>query len=413
MTAQEAAHELGISLATLYSYVSRGLIRSEPGDSSKHTRRYNAEDVQRLREKQEQRRDPEKVINRVVDKMIDEALYWGQPMLDSAITLIEDGGLYYRGYDALKLAAEWSVEEVAALIWTGDSARFDSLFRNANGALSARCQTLCDCLPDSAPLERFQMLLPAAATEDIAAYDLRPEAVAHAGARVLRLLTALAAGQITPDKDGIAVTLQRAWRPDDPTATRLLSAALILCADHELNVSSFTARCVASAGSPPYAVVNAGLSALQGGKHGGATARVEALFREAGNAQNARMVIGDRIRRGETLPGFGHRLYPQGDPRGRLLLELTLAACPYTPTMTLATALAREARAALGDGPNVDFGLVTLCRALELPTGAPLTLFALGRTIGWIGHAIEEYQANHLIRPRARYTGKMPAKNEA
>jgi len=42
---------------------------------------------------------------------------------------------------------------------------------------------------------------------------------------------------------------------------------LVLCADHELNVSSFTARCVASAGSHPYAVVTAALGVLEGPKH--------------------------------------------------------------------------------------------------------------------------------------------------
>jgi citrate synthase len=411
LTAAEAAAELGISLPTLYSYVSRGLIRSENADRSRRTRHYDAGDVQRLKDRQEQRRDPAKVI----EKVIDEALHWGTPMLDSAITLIERGNLYYRGQSALTLAETETPERVAALIWTGERERATGLFDGVQGALSPRCVALRDCLPDSTAVEQFQILLPAAGTEDVAAYDLRPNAVAQAGARLLCLLTALAADQPQLDAD-IATTLQRAWRPNDspgnPNTARLLGAALILCADHELNVSSFTARCVASAGSPPYAVVSAGLAALQGAKHGGATARVEALFREADSPRNARATIASRIRRGETIPGFGHRLYLQGDPRGQLLLDWIRRDYLYSPGVALANALIAEAGTALNDHPNVDFGLVTLCRALELPPGSALTLFALGRTIGWIGHAIEEYQANRLIRPRANYTGNQPSTSD-
>jgi citrate synthase len=399
LTAQEAAQELGISLPTLYSYVSRGLIRSEDADRGRRTRRYAAEDVLRLKERQEQRRDPAKAV--------DAALHWGAPMLASAITLIDRGRLYYRGRDALALAETETPERVAALIWTGEPERAEELFAAADGALSPRCLALQACLPHGSAMERFQVLLPTAA-DDAAAYDLRPHVVAHTGARLLRLMIALAADRPHLDAD-IAAALQRAWRPDRPEATGLLSAALILCADHELNISSFTARCVASAGSPLHAVVGAGLAALQGIKHGGATARVEALFRETAQPSNARATIADRIRRGEPPPGFGHRLYPQGDPRGRLLLEQTRRLFPSSPAIALADALIAETRAALDEHPNVDFGLVTLCRALELPAGTPLTLFALGRTIGWIGHAGEEYRENRLIRPRANYVGIQPA----
>jgi citrate synthase len=59
-----------------------------------------------------------------------------------------------------------------------------------------------------------------------------------------------------------------------------------------------------------------------------------------------------------------------------------------------------------GAAPTLDLGLVVMAQALGLPPGTALTLFAIGRTVGWIGHAIEQYQLDQLIRPRARYTGK-------
>jgi citrate synthase len=190
--------------------------------------------------------------------------------------------------------------------------------------------------------------------------------------------------------------------------TPLLESALIYCADHELNVSAFAARVVASARATPYAVVTAGLAALQGSLHGGATERVNAFFREVSTADNARTAIAARLRRGESIPGFGHPLYPQGDPRGRALLAKVAATYPTTPGWQLAQQVMGEMETAVAAHPTIDFALVTLAWAAGLPVGAPLALFAIGRTVGWLGHAMEQIEQDQLIRPRARYTGPMP-----
>jgi citrate synthase len=185
-----------------------------------------------------------------------------------------------------------------------------------------------------------------------------------------------------------------------------LDSALILCADHELNISSFTARCVASAGSTPYAAVVAALAALQGHKHGGVGERVSAFLDLA--ATDPQRAVRDCLRRGEALPGFGHQLYPAGDPRGRLLLEMAHNARPAAPILAVAEAVVATADQAIQVAPNLDFGLAVLARALALPVYTPFTLFALGRTAGWIGHIIEQYGVNQLIRPRSRYVGVQP-----
>ena len=398
LTAQEAAEALGISMPTLYAYVSRGLIRSEPLDQGKRTKRYRAEDVQKLKNRKEQRHNPAKVV--------EGALHWGVPLLESALTLIADSQFYYRGYDAVKLARTHSVEQVATLIWTGtlptDS---PALFGPASGRLPARCQAIRRQLVDLPAMEAMQTLLPLAAVDDVSAYDFRPAAVAQTGAHLVRMLTAIAAGQETADS-GVAETLQQSWVPHQPPAVQLLKQALILCADHELNVSSFTARCVASARATPYQVVIGGLAALQGARHGRVTERVEAFLAEVGSPERAKAVIAGRLKRGETIPGFGHPLYPAGDPRGRMLLEICQAAYPDSAVIRLTTAISEAVQAVRGEAATLDFGLVTLARALQLPPGAPITLFALGRTIGWIGHAIEQYALEQIIRPRARYTGE-------
>jgi citrate synthase len=276
------------------------------------------------------------------------------------------------------------------------------LFTDANNHNLTFLNSLAPILADHNPVERFQMALPLAATHDLRAFDLT--AVPQTGARILNLLTTIAVN--SPITDTIAHTLQQAWATNLPEAAALINSALILCADHELNVSAFTARCVASAGTTPYGAVIAGLAALQGNKHGGHTERVEALFREVGEGNRVRMTIASRLRRGERIPGFGHPLYPDGDPRAKMLLARTTAVFPHKTT--LAQAIINEVQQAIGQHPTIDVALVTLVRALDLPLGSPIALFALGRTAGWIGHAIEQYNLDQLIRPRARYTGKVP-----
>ena len=397
LTARQAAGELGVSLATLYAYVSRGLIRSEAAERGGRSRRYRAEDVRKLRERKEQRRDPGKVA--------EGALYWGTPVMESAITLISDGKLYYRGRDVLAFAAGGSIEEAAALIWTGDPANAPEVFGVGSPTFSPRYGSVREGVFGLPLVEAFQVLLPLAATEDLAAYDLRPAAVARTGARILRLMSGVAAGEEAAG-GSLATTLQRGWAPRDAGAEVLFDSALVLCADHELNVSTFAARCVASSEASPYAAVTAGLAALQGAKHGGQTELVGAFLREVEASGDPRGAIAGRLKRGEGVPGFGHSLYPGGDPRGAELLRLAAKARPESPAVALSGTVAEEVLGLMDERPTLDFGLVTLARTLGLPPGGAIALFAIGRTVGWIGHAIEQYGSDSLIRPRARYTGE-------
>ncbi len=398
LSAGEAAEALGISLPTLYSYVSRGLLRSEEANAGKRTRRYRQEDVEKLQRRKAQRRNP--------DKVMEDALHWGAPLLESAITLIENDRFYYRGRDAVELAVNHTVEEVASLIWNGNlTASLPEL--STVTPPSGQVRAIWRQLGGQSHMEQFQSLLPVAAIDDLAAYDLQPDAVIRTGGRILQLMATVAAGDAALEGT-IAQRLQKGWVPHDEDAAKIINMALILCADHELNVSSFTARCVASAGATPYQAVIAGLAALQGVKHGRLTERVEAFMREIDSPAGIRGVMAGRLKRGETVPGFGHPLYPGGDPRARVLLEQLAAVYPESSGLALANEIVDEAAALLGKQPTVDFGLVVTAQMLKLPPDAPVTLFALGRTIGWIGHALEAYRADRIIRPRARYVGDLP-----
>jgi citrate synthase len=388
MPASDAARALGVRRETLYAYVSRGLIRSQAAAGRTRERRYARKDVERLQRRTAERRDPGRAAA--------QALQWGLPILESSITLIDAGAVYYRGHDAVLLARTRSVEEVASLIWTG---RFDAPAATAAPSSSTAARDAVRDLPFAA---RAQSALAAAAARDPLAYDLRPDAVVRTAWSILAILARVAASsaRTEPSLDRM---LARAWRLPERTAG-VLRAALILCADHELNVSSFTARCVASAGSSPYAVVMAGLAALEGTRHGGMSARVEAMLAEMRRLPPDR-AIEQRLRRGASIDGFGHPLYPGGDPRAAALLALLRERYPASPEMTYLDGVARVAASLVREKPTVDFALAAVARVLRLPQGAPLMLFAIGRTIGWIGHAIEQYATGQVIRPRARYIG--------
>jgi citrate synthase len=388
MDAGEAARLLRVSRATLYAYVSRGYVRSQPALGSTRERRYSRDDVERLRQRTEERRAPDKAAAR--------ALHWGMPILDSAITLIDGRSLYYRGIDAVSVAASRSLEETAALIWTG---RFDG----SGGTPTARAASIRSRLPFAAAA---QAALARAAAHVRRAVDLRPAGVARTGRQILRILTAAALGA-DPGDDAIHQALADRWQVGG-RGLDVIRSALVLCADHELNVSSFTARCVASAGSHPYAVVIAGLAALEGPRHGGAGMRVDSMLTSLRQTSPLGAALTARLRRGEPVEGFGHPLYRGGDPRARFLLDLLRERYASSREYRFVREFVRSVAGLTGEHPNVDFGLAAVARVLQLPPGAPLTMFAIGRSVGWIGHAIEQYETGQLIRPRARYVGQVP-----
>jgi citrate synthase len=194
--------------------------------------------------------------------------------------------------------------------------------------------------------------------------------------------------------------MARAWGLG-PKPAEILRAALILSADHELNASAFAVRVVASTGASLAACLMGGLAAFSGPLHGGTTSLVEVLFDEAERRGDAASVVEERLRRGDMLPGFGHRLYPKGDPRASVLLKLL-------PADRTCGALIAAMEEIDGRHPNVDFALVAMRRALALPAGAALSIFAVARSAGWIAHALEQQQEGKLIRPRARYVGPLP-----
>lgn len=369
LTASEALARLGSKPQTLYANVSRGRIRarSHPDDSRRSL--YSAEDVERLARRRGGRRPSASIAA--------EAISWGEPVLTSAVTTISNGRLYYRGQDSAHFAATASLEAAAALLWESPAT-----MPAANADAVAPADSL-------APV--FSVLATRAAV-DSPSYGRTLAVLQEEAASVFMVLAGAVTGSAPPGQP-VHTRLATAW--GRPEAADLLRRALVLLADHELNASTFAARVAVSTGASLAAGALAGLCTLTGPHHGGAAAELQALVRQA-EAGSVEAVVRQWLGQGRRIPAFGHRLYPEGDVRAAALL----------PHITLPSVFAdlREAvERVVGEAPNVDFALAAITAGCRLPERAPLLLFALARSVGWLAHMLEQVSGGELIRPRALY----------
>lgn len=372
----EALARLGVARQTLYAYVSRGLIPSRPADGDPRRSLYDRHAVETLVARRRRGRSRNAVAASTID--------WGEPVLVSRITRIEAGRLAYRGHDVVALSQEATLEDVAALLWEAPSLPNIAPPRHSppNGATP-----MARCLAAAA-----QLAAPAT-------FDRSRRALLHDATRLLAWMAAAVAGM--HNGRPAHMTLAEAWRADAGAADAL-RRALVLSADHELNASTFAVRVAASTGASLPACLLAGLATLSGPLHGGATERLHAMLAEPGLRRDPAAVVAARLARGEEIPGFGQRLYPKGDPRAAALF----AAVPAGRTWGRLVDAVEEQT---GRKPNIDAALVMLEDVLHLPVGAAFALFAVGRTVGWIAHAMEQRQDGRLIRPRAVYAGPEPS----
>jgi len=408
LSADEAARALGVKKATLYTYASRGWIRTV---AVGRRRRYAAADVEALKNRAAAAGGHAAAASSALD--------WGAPILESAITSIDVDGPNYRGVPALALAEDDTpFEAVAELLWTGtlpaDPPPFDApspgLDADAVEALLPHGGTPATVLPvvvaALGAADPVRHALPASAERAATRILVRRMAawlaIGFGGSWRTRIAAALAA-------PSIAAALTAALG-GPPSAVAAVNRALVLLADHELNASAFAARVAAGTGADPYAVVAAALATWSGPRHGSASAEVEHLLDQVAPSADApgsaASLVAERLRRGANIPGFGQRLYPEGDPRAEALLTDARRAAPDSVRLQSLLEIVRIAEASGHPPANVDLGLVGLGVAVGLPPGAPSAIFAIGRSAGWLAHAWEQRSSGQLLRPRARYVGR-------
>jgi citrate synthase len=387
LTTAEVAKRLDVKPDTVYAYVSRGLLTNvRPGD--RRGSRFAQAEVDRLAGRGREGRRPSGAIERI----------------HTGLTLLTEDELYYRGRPVSELARTASAESVAHLLWLGSPGPDepfrapDDLVRAAAGAVSA--------LPGTARLtDRVRVAVAAAAAADPLRHDLDPAAVVRRAEGLL----ATVVDALTGPEPGDGPLASRLWpalagRPGDPAQVRLLTALLVLLADHDLAASTLAARVAASALANPYAVVSAGLGAVDGRRHGAASTFAHRFLAEA--LADPVAALADRLRSGEPVPGFGHRVYRARDPRAGLVFELL----GDVPVRAAVDAVTERLAGRPGGFPNVDLALAAVVHAHGLPAGAGEAVFAVARIVGWIAHALEEYAEPGLrFRAEGVYTGPRPS----
>ncbi|MGI5236875.1 citrate/2-methylcitrate synthase [Dactylosporangium sp. CA-139066] len=389
--ADEAARRLGVKPATLYSYVSRGVLIRRKTDDGRSV--FDPRDVDRVAQHGRPRRSPGGT----------------ELVIESSVTMLGDDRHYYRGRDAIALADRWSLEQVAVFLWTGQEPEPEDAepWASAPDAVMAAQSAQRSLSGDVLPLERLHLIVSALAVADRVRLNLEPAAVVLVGQGLISgMVDAL------PPYGAEGNVHERLWQKlggygADPRLADVLRFAMVLLADHELAASTLAVRVGASVRADPYAVVSAGLGVVSGALHGGASLGVEAMLSEIDRASRAPALIGERLRRGERIPGFGHAVYRSGDARGDALLERVRRAVPEHPRLAVAEAILDEARRRRLPAVNVDFALGLLTHLAGMPRGAGEAVFAVARTVGWLAHAMEEYARPTRLRLRAAYTGPL------
>ena len=372
----EACRLLGVQSQTIYAYASRGKLEAmtDPGDSRKSL--YRLDDVNALAKR--------KKAGRKYETLAANTLFGSEPSIPTAISTFIRGRLYYRGQDAVALSNSASLEEVASLLWGID------------GYVDFGCQDVLTALNPSRA-NAFSLLGNLAASGH--STHGRLKSVLHEEAQNLIGRVANAFGAQHNLQRPLHFRFARGWKQTRAVA-ELLRAAMVLLADHELTSSAFAARIAASTGASLPSSLLAGLTTLSGPLHGDASGRVQSLFAEVARLGEDR-AVDHYLSSALSIAGFGHHLYPDGDPRADTLLGL------FEPTKEISRFIQKVTNLT-GMKPNIDIALAALVVRYRLPTDAAFGLFATARSVGLIAHCMEQLDVGQVIRPRGRYVGLMP-----
>ncbi|WP_223097677.1 citrate/2-methylcitrate synthase [Dactylosporangium vinaceum] len=393
--AEQAAQRLGVKAATLYTYVSRGILTRRKAPDGRSI--FSSAEIEELARRGRPRRQAGRT----------------ELVIESAVTMLGEDRHNYRGQDAIYLAEYKHPEEVAILLWTGvepDDRQSVRAFAPVSDAVKVAREAQSGLPPAVLLLERLQLIVTALAVADPVRLNLDPAVVVETGRGLMSgMIAALPHHGRVKTIDSLAMHAQLFWKlasaKADERLTDVLRFIMVLLADHELAASTLAARVAASVRADPYAVVAAGLGVTSGALHGGASLGVESMLTEIKKPDETAYVMGERLRRGERISGFGHAVYRNGDARADALMQKLRMAVPGHRRLAVAEAMIEEAHLRGLPPMNVDFPLGLFTHLAGMPRGAGEAIFGISRTVGWLAHAMEEYKKPTQLRLRAAYTG--------
>ena len=399
----EALQLLGVKASTLYTYVSRGLIKSVAIDGSK-ARMFSRQDLELLRGRSE--------AHAGVVARAQASLRFGEPIITSQITEITAKGPYYRGHSAVELARTGrSFEAVSHLLWQGALPEYDMRweFQAPRVSPDVLIGALKIPLPPADVFKLFASVVVGLGSPTAGLTEIDGGRTISAAQQIIQTLAGCCGmlsqkgGFLSPRGKSIACTIAEALgaKCDDITEDAI-NAALVLCADLELAPGTFAARIAASAGADIYNCVIAGMASNAGTLTSRGCEMVEELFLHGDRSSLLRKV--DLIKqRGRQLYGFNHAIFPAGDPRVFAMIAIAKDIKPRSDLVEDAFWLLEEAASQCKAYPGVGIGLVVLALALGLPRRSAAAIWQIARIAGQVAHVLEQRIQGFMIRPRARY----------
>lgn len=382
LTAEQAAAELGISVHSLYAYVSRKKIRTVAKETSKG-KYYRAEDVDRLKRGEFSITPDSRLVP------------------ESQITRLADEGPIYRGRLATEMAQTETLESTAAHLWSvPESTAFGGVMPEMSANMIAATAALAG-LPF---IDRASCLLPLLEELHPTGHDLSPVGYAQSGSVILRWFASLILSDTAFQRRPIhQVLAERA--EGRPELADILRRFLVLAADHELSPSTYAVRATANTGVTPFQAVAVGLISSQGrGLPGGKTYQIGRLVDELTSSATPQDLVLRRFRDNEALPGFGIGVYPGEDPRASALLTSLVDQMADEPAVLKLVQAISAAETLYGKSPD----LLVISIFVERLAGfrdSPGALMLLARIAGWVAHASEQHATGSVIRVRTAYSG--------
>lgn len=404
LTSAQAAARLHIKPATLYAYVSRGLLSSARAENGGST--FDPLDVEAFAAS---RRKGSRPAGGPV----------GRPLmvLDSDLTLIQNDELFFRGVSAADLARRLQFEDGVRLLWATPNSHddIDDRFVSRPDVVKA-IHKAYSALGDAPRfMGRLKLAVLIAGSRDPVRDSLGQAAVRDAGRQILStMVDSLPNLQTGPRLSApLATRLWSKVSPLEPSTGNLglLNATMVLCMDHDLAISTMSARVTASARADPYAAVIAALSTLDGAMHGAASIAAVGMLTETMATGRAERAISDQIARFQIIPGFGHIVYKEVDPRAEFLFKAMRELPDYREALGAADRLSAVVRSRTPRPANLDLALAVLVIGAKMQADAGELIFAVARTAGWVWHILDEYaQPAMRLRPESRYTGTKPSR---